>query len=338
MRLLVLGGTAWLGQTITAHGLDRGHEVTCLARGHAGVPPTGAWFVRADRDRHDAYDAYDGINGERWDAVIDVARQPGHVRRAVTALEAAAGRYVFVSSGNAYAGQRALDQDEDAPLLPPLASDVLGSMEHYGQAKVACEQPVAAAFGAERTTIARAGLVGGPGDWSGRSGCWPWRFARPSNPDGAVLVPDTPDLPAALIDVRDLAAWLVTCAESGVVGVFNANANRMPLAHHLTVARVVTGHTGPLVGATPEWLLEHGVQGWSGTMSLPLWIDDVDWHGMNARDTHRARAAELVTRPLHDTLADTLAWELSHPHPGQHGAGLTDEQERDLLNAIDIAQ
>ena len=334
MRILVLGGTAWLGHVIATHGVDRGHEVTCLARGHAGAAPAGARFVRADRDRHDAYA---GIDGERWDAVIDVARQPGHVRRAVTALEPVAGRYLFVSSGNAYASQRELDQDEDAPLLLPLASDVMESMERYGQAKVACEQAVAAAFGGERTIIARAGLVGGPGDWSGRSGYWPWRFARPSSPDGAVLVPAAPELPVAFIDVRDLAAWLLTCAEGRVTGVFNANANRMPLAQHLAVARLVAGHTGPLVSASLAWLLERGVQSWSGPKSLPLWIDDIDWYGMNARDTSRARGAGLVARPLTETLTDTLEWELSRPDPGPHGAGLTNEEERSLLNAIDGA-
>ena len=203
MRLVLLGGTAWLGRTIAAVAVGHGHEVTCLARGDSGHVPTKARFVRADRDRDDAYD---GVAGERWDAVIDVARQPGHVRRAVATLESVVGRYLFVSSVNVYASQRELDQDEDAPLLPPLASDVMASMEQYGEAKVACEQAVTAAFGAARTLIARAGLIGGPGDWSGRSGYWPWRFARSSNSGRAVLVPDAPDLPTAVIDVRDVAS------------------------------------------------------------------------------------------------------------------------------------
>ena len=331
MRLLLLGGTAWLGRTIAAVGVGRGHEVTCLARGDSGDVPTEARFVRADRDQADAYHS---VAGERWDAVIDVARQPGHVRRAVATLESIAGRYLFVSSGNVYASQRELDQDEDAPLLPPLASDVMASMEQYGEAKVACEQAVTVAFGADRTLIARAGLIGGPGDWSGRSGYWPWRFARPSNPGRAVLVPDAPDLPTAVLDVRDLAAWLVTCAEAGRTGVFNAGGIRMPLADHLAVARSAGGHTGPLVSVSTEWLLEHAVQSWSGATSLPLWLDEADWYGMNARDTSRARAAGLLTRPLEETLADTLTWELSRPESGPHGAGLTDEEERNLLDAL----
>jgi nucleoside-diphosphate-sugar epimerase len=331
MRLLLLGGTAWLGRATAAVAVGHGHEVTCLARGDSGEVPAEARFVRADRDRADAYD---GVAGERWDAVIDVARQPGHVRRAVATLESIVGRYLFVSSANVYASHRELDQDEGAPLLPPLASDVMASMEQYGRAKVACEQAVTAAFGPDRTLIARAGLIGGPGDWSGRSGYWPWRFARPSNPGRAVLVPDAPELPTAVIDVRDLAAWLVTCAVAGRTGVFNAGGIRMPLADHLTLARTVAGHTGPLVSASTEWLLEHGVQNWSGPTSLPLWLDDSDWYGVSALDTSRARAAGLLTRPPQQTLADTLIWELSRAQPGPHGAGLTDEEERNLLDAL----
>ena len=126
MRLLVLGGTAWLGHAIVEEAVHLGHQVTCLARGDSGPEPAGVGFVRADRERADAYD---NVAGQLWDAVLDVARQPGHVRRAVAALEPVAQRYVFVSSGSAYASQRELGQDEDAPLLWPLESDVMESME-----------------------------------------------------------------------------------------------------------------------------------------------------------------------------------------------------------------
>lgn len=98
----------------------------------------------------------------------------------------------------------------------------------------------------------------------------------------------------------------------------------------------VAGQTDALVAAPAHWLNEHGVQNWSGPTSLPLWLDDPEWYGMNARVTSRARAAGLICRPLEQTLADTLAWELSRPQP--HGAGLTDEEERDLLNALNTAR
>ena len=98
------------------------------------------------------------------------------------------------------------------------------------------------------------------------------------------------------------------------------------------MARQVADHLGPVVAASPRWLAEHGVQPWMGPRSLPLWIDDPDWYGMNARSTVRARAAGLMTRPLEDTLADTLAWEESRSDQGPHGAGLTNDEERHLLD------
>jgi 2'-hydroxyisoflavone reductase len=330
VRLLVLGGTAWLGRTVATEAVGRGHDVTCLARGESGAAAPEVRFVPADRDRADAYDQ---VAEQSWDAVIDVARQPGQVRRAVARLEPVTGHYLFVSSANVYANQRDLGQVESAPLLAALTSDVAG-MELYGEAKVACEEAVTATFGPERSLLARAGLIGGPGDPSGRSGYWPWRFARPSNPDGVVLVPDAPQVPTALIDVRDLAGWLVSCAESGLAGAFNAAANQMTLSEHLARARGVAGHTGRLRAASPEWLVEHGVASWSGPVSLPLWLADPDWQGMNARDASRAHDAGLEPRRLEETLADTLAWELSRPEPGPHGAGLTDDEERGLLQVL----
>lgn len=335
MDLLVLGGTAWLGRALVGEAVARGHTVTCLARGQTGQFVEGAQWVIADRNRPDAYDA---IVEKRWDAVIDVARQPGHVRRAVAALQPVAARFLFVSSANVYASQRELGQDEDATLLPPLTSDVMELMDQYGEAKIACEQAVLNGFGRERALVARVGLIGGPGDVFGRSSYWPWRFAHPSNPAGAVLVPDDPLLPTQLIDARDLASWLVTCAESGTTGIYNAAGPTRSLAEQLAVARAVAGHCGPLVSAPPGWLTEHGVQAWMGPTSLPLWIDDPDWYGLNARSTERARVAGLVTRPLEDTLTDTLAWEQRLPDQGPHGAGLTDDEERRLLGRQGMGQ
>jgi nucleoside-diphosphate-sugar epimerase len=207
----------------------------------------------------------------------------------------------------------------------------MSSPEEYGEAKVACEQAVLGAFGAARSLIARAGLIGGPGDESGRTGYWPWRFSSPAAADGAVLVPDDPRQQSQLIDVRDLAAWLVRCAEDGTAGVFNAVANRMGLSKHLEIARSVAGHAERIVPASTEWLVAQGVNSWAGPRSLPLWVDDPEWFGFTARDTSRAEAAGLAARPLEQTLTDVLQWEQSRPHPGPHGAGLTDTEERELL-------
>jgi len=167
MRLLVLGGTAFVGRTVSQVALSRGHEVTCVARGVSGQVAEGARLVRADRD--DPAVGLGGVEDEDWDSVLDVSRQPGHVRRAAHALAPRTGHAVFVSSGNVYADHRDPGADETTPLLPALVGDVMADMSSYGEAKVACERHITAAFGAHRVLVARAGLIGGPGDASGRS-------------------------------------------------------------------------------------------------------------------------------------------------------------------------
>lgn len=326
MRLLVLGGTAWLGHTVAELAARAGHEVTCLARGtHV---PAGVSLIQADRQDDDALSE---AAASRWDAVIDVARQPGQVRRAVRDLEPVADRFVFVSTCSVYASQAAIGADEEDALLAPLPADVTDSLQEYGSAKVAGEQAVLDGFGTERSAVVRPGLIGGPGDPSGRTGYWPSRFAQPSNPDRRVLVPDVPDLPTAVIDVRDLAAWLVRLADGRSPGVFNAVGNPVPFPEHIEIARSVAGHTGPLVLVDQDWLVERGVGQWSGPRSLPLWLADRSWYGMNTRSNARARAAGLVLRPLSETLADSLVWDIEHAMELVHGAGLTDEDERELL-------
>ena len=331
MRILLLGGTAWLGRQVVHSALSRGHDVTCLARGVSGRVPDGDEVVRAARS---SAGAYDEVARRQWDVVLDVSRQPGQVRSAVAALGARTASWVFVSSGNAYSYHRAPGQDERAPLLPPLEGDVMESMEVYGEAKVACERAVLRGVGPDRALVARVGLIGGPGDVFDRSGWWPLRFARPAADDGAVLVPDDPDLPMSVVDVRDLADWLVDAGCRGVVGALNAFGPALPLSEHLATARAVAGHTGPVVRAEPQWLLDHGVEPWMGERSLPLWLTDPDWRGFGARDSSRAVAGGLRTRPLAETLADVLAWELEREQPAVRRAGLRDDDERALLAAL----
>jgi 2'-hydroxyisoflavone reductase len=330
MHTLILGGTAWLGALLAQTARDHGGQVTCLARGTAGTAPEGVELVRADRTRPEAYEL---VRDRDWDAVFDVGRHPGHVRTAVEALHGRAGHYVFVSSSNVYADHRARGQDESAPLLDPLDRDVMESMAVYGQAKVACEQHVQRVFGSNHALVARVGLIGGPGDPFDRSGYWPHRFARPAAADGAVLVPDAPNLATQLIDVRDLADWLVAAAVRQLGGSYNVAGPTLTLAEHLEVARQVAGHTGPMVPVDEQWLTDQDVQPWMGERSLPLWLNDPDWLGFNARDSGAARAAGLSTRPLADTLADTLAWELTLDPARVRLAGLTAADERELLEA-----
>lgn len=328
MRLLILGGTAWLGREVARSAIDAGHDVTCLARGSAGAVAEGATLVVADRDDPGAYDE---VAGEEWDAVVDVARQPGHVRRAVAALVDRAGHFVFVSSCSVYADHSVPGADESAELLPALEGDVMETMETYGEAKVACESAVVEGFGAQCSALLRAGLIVGRGDGSDRAGYWPMRFAHPAGDDGAVLVPDAPDLGMQLIDVRDLAEWTVSVAAARLPGAFNATGPAQPLADVLNAARSVAGHSGPLVPATQEWLQQHEVGFWSGPRSLPLWLPLPEYAGFGTRDTSSAIAAGLRTRPLADTFGDALAWEEELGVDRDRTAGLSPAEERELL-------
>ena len=325
MRLLVLGGTAWLGSLIVADAVARGHDVTALARGESGDLPAGATFVRADRTAPGAFDALTGD----WDAAIDVTRQPGQLRAAVDALADRVAHWVFVSSGSAYRDHTIVGGDESMTLHEPLDHDVMASMDEYGAAKAACERILLDAVGADRAHIARVSLIGGPGDRSGRGVYWPWRFAHPSNPQGRVLVPDLPAGLVQLIDARDLAAWTVDAAERRIAAIANVGGATLPLAEHLAIAAAVAGREITPVPATEDWLLAHDVQPWAGPRSLPLWLP-AEAAGLNASDLSLVESLGLVRRPLAETLADTLDWRERHPDL-ELKAGLSDADERALL-------
>ncbi len=329
MRILVLGGTAWVGREVAARASTAGHDVVCVARGESGEPADGVRLVRADRDRPDALEPF---AGDSWDAVVDVSRQPGQVRRAAEAL-AHVPHFVFVSTASVYADTVTPGLDESAPLLEPLDHDVMASMEEYGSAKVACERAVQEVYG-ERCTIARAGLIGGPGDWSDRTGYWPSRCAAPSNREGSVLAPDVRDLATSVIDARDLAAWLLLCATERVGGAYNACGPVVPLEEHLAAARSAAGHTGEVVWADPDWLREHDVHEWMGSRSLPLWLPD-DSSALGSLRGDKAYAAGLAPRPLEETLADAAAWRQEDPQRPWR-SGLSDDEERALLETLRI--
>lgn len=321
MRLLILGGTAFLGQALASQAVQRGTDVTCAARGSAPVPE-GARLVTVDRDVDDALAT---LAGHDWDAIIDLTRQPGHARRAVRDLHA--GHWVLISSGNVYARFDEPEQREDSALLEPLADDVMSDMTRYGEAKVACEDAVRSArdpVGKPASwTIIRSGLIGGDGDWSGRTGYYPWRFAHPTGAD--VLVPADLTFPVALIDVEDLAAWTLDCAERHTHGVFNATGPTTTLGELLDVSRTVAGSAAIPRPVDATTLAEAGIGTWMGPASLPLWIDDPQWRWFATLDTTAARAAGLRTRPLAATLAAALDFEDRREHP--RATGLTDVQE-----------
>ncbi|QVQ51489.1 epimerase [Spiractinospora alimapuensis] len=323
MEILLLGGTAFLGRHIAVAAAARGHEVTCVARG-SNPAPDGIELVVADRDEDQGLAP---VGGHHWDAVIDVSRQPGQVRRAVRDLHCS--HWVFVSSGNVYADFSALEQDERSAVRAPLEGDVMEDMSSYGESKVACEAAIRSA--GSSSTIVRSGLIGGPDDDSGRSGYWPWRFAHSTGDD--VIVPDDPGFPCAMIDVRDLAAWIVSAAEQRLDGVFNATGPTISLGEVLAVSAQAARSQVPARPVPAARLAELGVGCWMGPASLPLWIDKPDWRGFATLDTTRARANGLVTRPLLDTLRDALAYE--NRRGGARRTGLDDAEERRVRAALD---
>lgn len=321
--MLVLGGTSWVGGRIVDEALARGHDVTCLARGESGQVPAGAHFVPGDRTGPGAYDA---VADRRWDLVIDVSRQPGQVRSAVAALGSLAAHWTFVSTGSVYADQSG-PLTESSPLLDPLPADE-ATPDEYGQGKVACERAVAAL---PSHLIVRAGLIGGPGDRSDRLGYYVSRFALAAHQE--VLVPDVASQPMQVVDVRDLAAWIVRSAERGATGVVHGVGGRTTVGELIALSAEVTGFTGTQVAPGPDWLHEHGVEEWMGPRSLPLWLPP-SHHGMGRMDDTRAIGWGLVRRPLERTLADTLADERQRGLDRPRTAGLSRADELQLLDEL----
>lgn len=320
MRLLVLGGTQFLGRAIAAHACGLGHEVICAARGVTGPVPAGARLVRVDRD---SADGLAPLADERFDAVVDVSRHPGQVRRAVAALRRPGTHWTFVSTVSVYAdnatpGQRA----GTAALRAPTAREIEHSNEEiYGAAKVACEQAVG-----DGAFICRAGLIVGPEDPTGRFTYWPARLAR----GGEVLAPGTPEDAVQLIDVRDLAQWIVQAAQTRMTGTYDAIGPSFSRGTMLTECAAALGASCTFTWVDRAFLEKHNVRRWAGARSLPMWLPLPEFAGFLTRDTRPARDAGLGTRSLAETARDTLAWQRD-----KAGAviGLTADEERELLAA-----
>ena len=297
----------FLSHAVAADAVARGHDVTCAARGESGPVPDGATHVHLDRADPD----WSALAGE-WDAVVDVARTPSWVADALDHLADA--HWTFVSTISVYADHATPGgTPETLPLLPAITEDVeQDSAEAYGSAKVACEQDVQAR--AREALIIRPGLIIGPGDPSGRFTYWPDRLAE----NGEVLAPESPDRDTQAIDVRDLAAWIVTGAEKQLTGVYDATGPVTRLGDLVDQVTEAVGGDATVVWAPADFLHEREVTYWAGPRSLPLWLPD-DARGMTSHDVSAAFEAGLTTRPIGETAADTLAWLRSQPRRPAHG-------------------
>ncbi|KQU67735.1 MULTISPECIES: NAD-dependent epimerase/dehydratase family protein [unclassified Rhizobacter] len=328
MRLLVLGGGVFLGAAVVDAAHAAGHAVTVFNRGRS----RSRWPAEVEHLAGDRQHDLGRLQGRRFDAVVDTCGYlPGDVRLSAEAL-ADAGQYLFVSSVSAYASLATPGEDERAPLasFDGVAPDDR-STANYGAQKAACEAALRRVWG-ERALVVRPGLIVGPGDPTGRFSHWPWRAAA----GGTMLVPDAPS-PLQMIDVRDLAAWMLRLLQDGTRGDFNATGpvdapTTWPQVIDACIAAATQAGRAP---ATPQrvgeaFLRGEGVQAWS---ELPLWIpaSDADSQGFLAVSVARARAAGLQTRPLRETAADILAEPLpAADDPRRHGK-LTPQRERELL-------
>jgi 2'-hydroxyisoflavone reductase len=334
MRLLVLGGTRFVGRHLVAAALERGHEVTLVHRGLTNPD----LFPDAERLLGDRGGDLSFLAGRRWDAAIDVnGYVPRIVRAAAERLAGTVDLYAFISTLSVYA-DLAPGADEEWPLRSPPPGSGADAAEvtddSYGWMKAACEAAVAAAL-PDRALIVRPGLMVGPHDFSARFSYWVWRLAR----GGEVLAPAEPGRPVQLLDARDLGEWIVRRVEAGATGVCNATGPDRPLTlgEVLTtcadIARKDAGKDATLTWVDEGFLLEHGAEPWTG---LPLWLP-AGSTGFFRVDNRRARAAGLTFRPLADTIRDTLAWLAEGggvlPVPADRPGPLSAGHEAELLRA-----
>ncbi|HEY5303880.1 MAG TPA: NAD-dependent epimerase/dehydratase family protein [Acidimicrobiales bacterium] len=326
MRVLILGGTVFLSAAIATECLARGHDVTCLSRATNATPPRGARDVRADRSHGTG--AYDAVRGE-WDAVVDVATDPRFVRDALAALSERARHWTCVSSCSVYLDQDRPGGDETRAIHESLPESETPTPENYGASKAACEAACHRARG-DDVLVVRPGLIVGPGDPSDRGGYWPARFARDQGP---VLVPEAKGLFAQLIDVSDVASWIVECGESGTTGTMNAVGEPRRLSDVLEDVGLAVGLGANLVRVDDQWLLDHGVAPWSGPDSLPLWIPQGQgFDGFTTRSRVLASAHGLGQRDVADTVRDILAYERIRGLERERVAGLSAGTETTLLS------
>lgn len=340
MKLLILGGTKFLGRHLVEGARGRGHEVTLFNRGQLNPE----LFAEVEKLRGDRDGGLDALRGRRWDAVVDTSGySPRVVRESARLLADAVEHYTFVSSQSAYKDTSVPGVAEDYPLgtitdeqlreaealkqSELITAPFFGEM--YGPLKALCERAAEGEMPG-RVLNVRAGLIVGPHDYSDRFTYWPRRVAE----GGEVLAPADPERQVQFIDARDLAEWILDMVESRRAGTFNAAGPdyKLTMGRLLEACRGATGSDARFVWVDERFMLDAGLGQW---MEVPLWVDSSDEGNRYFMDVsvERAVAAGLKFRPLAETVRDTLEWDLSRPAETQRRAGLAREREREVLAA-----
>jgi 2'-hydroxyisoflavone reductase len=312
MKILVLGGTSFVGRSIVEDLLAHGHTPTLFSRGKTGADLfPGVERLIGDRETGD----YTAVGGGSWDAVVDVSGYvPRHVTQVAEALQGASGRYLFISTGSVYDRSLAAGDGmtEDTPRLAPYRDSEQITGDTYGPLKVACEDDVLTMH-RERTTIVRPGIVAGPHDSSDRFTYWVRRAAK----GGRIAVPGRLDQPVQVVDARDLARLVTSLLEADRAGTYNAVGPQPPVTLRELI-EVCAGDTP--VELVPVALVD----------DFPLVLPDPSWDVMFRRSAAAALAVGLTTTSLAQTAIDTLAWDVDRGTPPL-SVGLTEQQEQELL-------
>ncbi|MFJ8105506.1 NAD-dependent epimerase/dehydratase family protein [Streptomyces sp. NPDC096132] len=330
MRLLVLGGTEFVGRAVVEAALGRGWDVTALNRGrHAPAP--GVRALTGDRTAPGGLDA---LQGGEWDAVVDTwSAAPRPVHEAARLLRGRARRYVYVSSCSVYTWAPPAGYTEDAAVVE--GADPEAGQTDYARDKRGGELAAVDAFGAEDSVLVRAGLILGPYENVGRLPWWLGRMAR----GGPVLAPGPRDLPLQYVDNRDLAEWILGAVEQELSGPYNLMSpqGHATMGEFLEACVRATGSDAALRWTAPRAVLDAGIEPWT---QLPVWVPpDTDMHdALHAADVSRAVATGLSCRPVGETVADTWSWLRSiggtaPQRPDRTVKGLDPEVEAKVLAA-----
>ena len=323
MDLLILGGPQFVGRAMIDAALAAGHNVSVFNRGQTNPD----LYPDIEKLRGDRDGGLDALAGRNWDIVIDNSGYvPRIVHQSAELLKDAVKRYVFTSTISVYRDLNTAGMDESYPLAE-LADESVEEVggDTYGGLKVLCERVVQDTYG-DRATIVRPGLIVGPHDPTDRFTYWVTRTAR----GGQMLAPSGPEFKTQVIDVRDLAGWMLRMAESDTAGVFNATGPDYDLTMGalLDTAKAVSGSDADFIWADETFLVANEVVPWS---DLPLWVPDA-WK-LHYTNVDRALKAGLTFRPIEDTVRDTLTWAQTQPTP-ETPPGLSPKHETELLEAL----